>query len=106
MKNLFSLTLFLLLFSTAYAQNYSYSFDGELDQSAITKIENKCSEFESVTSTKIKYKEDAQKGEIIIFLVKKEGQRAEEDNQFKATDIKKILINSGLTPGEFRTLKK
>ena len=104
MKNLFSLTLFLLLFSTAYAQNYSYSFDGELDQAAITKIENKCSKFESVTSTKIKYKEDAQKGELLISLKTKSDKRAEADGQFKATDIKKIFLEANLIPGEFRKL--
>ena len=59
----------------------------------------------SVQSTKVKYKEDSQKGEIMIFLVIRENQRAEADNQFNATDIKKIIIDSGLTPGEFRQLK-
>jgi hypothetical protein len=105
MKKLLFVTLFLALFPTAYSQNISYSFEGQLDQSSINKLEENCYKLQSVQSAKVKYKEDSQKGEIIIVLIVKEGQRAEEDNQFKATDIKGILIDSNLTPGEFRKLQ-
>ena len=106
MKKLLLVTFFLALFSTAFSQNISYSFEGQLDQSSINKLEKDCANMLTVQSAKVKYKEDSQKGEIIIVLIVKEGQRAEEDNQFKATDIKRILIDSGLTPGEFRKLQK
>ncbi|MEJ6615598.1 MAG: hypothetical protein QNL61_01675, partial [Crocinitomicaceae bacterium] len=101
MKKLLFVTFFLALFSTAYCQDFSYSFEGQLDQSSINKLEQNCANMVSVQSTKVKYKEDSQKGEIMIFLVIRENQRAEADNQFNATDIKKIIIDSGLTPGEF-----
>ena len=106
MKKLISLTFFLALFSTAYSQDFSYSFDGQLDQASINKLESDCVNITTISSAKVKYKEDAQKGEIILFLVVNENTRSELDDQFSPTDIKKILINSGLAPGEFRQLKK
>lgn len=104
MKKIFSLTLFLLLFSAAFSQNYSYSFDGELNQSTLSEIESKCLKFEFVSSAKIRYKEDTQKGELLIHLIIKGDKRAESDGQFKATDIKQIFLDSNLNPGEFRKL--
>ena len=106
MKKIISLTFFLAFFTTAYSQDFSYSFDGQLDQASINKLENDCSQITAIRSTKVKYKEDSQKGEILLFLVVNENHRAELDNQFQPTDIKKILIDSGLVPGEFRQLKK
>lgn len=106
MKKFVSLTFFLALFTNAYSQDFSYSFDGQLDQASISKLESDCSNITTIRSTKVKYKEDSQKGEIILFLAVHENPRTELDNQFNPTDIKKILIDSGLAPGEFRQLKK
>ena len=106
MKKFVSLTFFLAFFTTAYSQDFSYSFNGQLDQASINKLEGDCLQFEAIHSAKVKYKEDSQKGEIMLFLEVKENQRAEADGQFNVTDIKKLLIDSGLTPGEFRQLKK
>ena len=106
MKKLISLTFFLALSSTAYSQDFSYSFDGQLDQTSINKLESDCANITTIRSAKVKFKEDAQKGEIILFLLVNENSRAELDDQFSPIAIKKILIDSGLTPGEFRQLKK
>lgn len=106
MKKLISLTFFLAFFTSAYSQDFIYSFDGQLDQASINKLESDCANITAIRSAKVKYKEDSQKGEIMLFLVVNENPRAELDNQFNATDIKKILIDSGLAPGEFRQLKK
>lgn len=96
----------MALYNLSFSQDISYSFEGQLDQSSVTKLEKDCASIFGIQSTKVKYKEDAQKGEIIIFLDETNNRRAEADHQFKATDIKKLILNSGLTPIEFRTLKK
>lgn len=105
MKNIFYLTLFLLFFSTAYSQNYSYTFEGELNQTTLLEVEKRCLEMEKVTSAKVKYKEDIQKGEILIQLLVDDKKRAEADHRFKAVDIKKMLLDLNLNPGEFRQIK-
>lgn len=105
MKNIFYLTLFLLFSITAYSQNYSYSFEGELNQSTLLEIEKRCLDMKEVSSAKVKYKEDVQKGEILIELFVDDKKRAEADNRFKAVDIKKILLDLNLNPGEFRQTK-
>lgn len=106
MKKFISLTFFLAVFTSAYSQDFSYSFDGQLDQASINKLESDCSKISTIRSAKVKYKEDSKKGEIILFLVENKNQRAELDDQFNPTDLKKILIESGLAPGEFRQVKK
>lgn len=105
MKNILYLTLFLLFSSSVYSQNYSYTFEGELNQTTLLEIEKRCQDMKEVSSAKVKYKEDAQKGEILIELLEDNKRRAEADDRFKAVDIKRILLDLNLNPGEFRKLK-
>lgn len=105
MKNIFYLTLLLLFSSTVYSQNYSYSFEGELNQTTLLEIEKRCLDMKEVSSAKVKYKEDVQKGEILIELFVDDKKRAEADDRFKAVDIKRILLDLNLNPGEFRQTK-
>ena len=105
MKNILYLTLFLLFSSSAYSQNYSYTFEGELNQTTLLEIEKRCQDMKEVSSAKVKYKEDAQKGEILIELFEDNKRRAEADDRFKAVDIKRILLDLNLNPGEFRQTK-
>jgi len=105
MKKLLVITFILAFVSMAHSQSFSYSFDGHLDLASLNKLEKDCAKLTAVQSTKVKYKEDVQKGELIIVLKQTEDQRAELDNPFKVTDIKQIIIDSGLTPGDFRKLK-
>ena len=105
MKKLLSLTLFILLFSNAFSQKVSYSFEGKLDFSQLTNLEKECLSLDQIAQAKVKYKEDSQKGEIIIILSELKNQRAESDGQFKAASLKQLMIKNGLNPLEFRILK-
>ena len=55
MKKFISLTFFVAAFTSAYSQDFSYSFDGQLDQASINKLEESSKEnFEMVNSFIIK----------------------------------------------------
>jgi len=106
MNKILSLFSAIILSISAFSQNYSYSFSGEMDISQISNYEKECMKFNQVKAVKIKYKPDSQKGEVII--VTKEipkDQRREGMVLFQPTDIKKFLISKGLTPMNFKELK-
>ena len=107
MKKIFTLFLGIFLSISLYSQTYSYSFEGDLNPSKIAMYEKECLKFKQVSSVKIKYKPDSQKGEIIIVTkFKPKTQRQEGVEQFQPTDFKKFIINKGLSPLYFRELKK
>lgn len=105
MKKLISLTFFLVAFASAFAQDYSYSFSGTLDQQSLDLLERNCAQVTEISSAKVKYKAEAQKGEILLFVAIKANQRAEADGQFAPADIKQVILAAGLTPGDFRSIK-
>ena len=70
----------------------------------IAQIENRCSEQPEVTSAKLKYKLDSQKGEVILF-VEPNISAGERNVGFSAADIKQVLQSFGLTPIDFVELK-
>lgn len=107
MKNVFVVTIGLLFSVVMFAQDYSYSFSGNLDISQISNYEKECLKFNQVESVKIKYKADSQKGEVIIItkdIPKDQSRQGME--LFSPIDIKKFLISKGLTPINFKEIKK
>ena len=104
MKKLIFLTLFLAIYCNVYSQNFSYSFEGQLDSQQISNIESRCLNLDQIDQAKVKYKEEAQRGEIVINIRKNENQRAESGDQFKASSLKQLMIELGLSPIEFRKL--
>ncbi len=107
MNKILGLFCAIILSISAFSQNYSYSFSGVMDINQISTYEKECMKFNQIKTVKIKYKPDSQKGEVII--VAKEPQRSENREgmvHFQPTDIKKFLISKGLTPMNFKELKK
>lgn len=107
MQKFYALLVFILMVVSAQSQTYSYSFSGDLNPQNITAYEKECMTFDRVQTVKIKYKTDSQKGEVII-VVKPypKGTKMEGKQQFKPTDIKSFLISKGLSPMQFREIKK
>jgi hypothetical protein len=103
-------TLFLLglmASNFSFSQTFSYSFSGELNASKIVKIEKKCKNIASVANAKFKYKEDSERGELILILEENQKSlRAEADNQFSPSDIKTIMIDNNLSPISFRKISE
>tara|TARA_R110002072_G_scaffold302060_2_gene483630 strand:- start:57778 stop:58098 length:321 start_codon:yes stop_codon:yes gene_type:complete len=97
-------SLFLSGFS--FCQSYVYTFEGNLDISAISELEKTCTKIQSVHSVKIKYKEDTKMGEIFIILDESEkNPKGEQEALFTPVDFKSFLISNSLTPLYFRELK-
>lgn len=86
---------------TAYGQTYSYSFEGNLNQNSIEEIQKSGVQLNQVEQFKVRYKEDSERGEVLIVLTKESERRAEEDNQFNVVEVKSLLINHGLSPLNF-----
>lgn len=104
MKNYIILLVFGLISLQGFSQNYSYSFNGEVSFDDIKKIEDRVAALPEVNSAKVRYKEDSQKGEILIHIVPS-SERVESRVTFKASELKQILQSYGLTPSQFVELK-
>lgn len=96
-----------LLFScNSYSQTFVYTFEGKLDPFSITNLESKCSEIDNVYRSKIKYKEESNKGELYITIDKSEKiLKGEEQNDFSPKALKAFLISNNLSPLSFRKLQ-
>ena len=97
------LLLGLLASNYSFGQTFVFTFTGNLDVEKIQNLEQQCSKSESVSKAKFKYKEDSERGELIIILEEKqESLRPEADNQFSPIEIKKIMIDNNLSLLSFR----
>lgn len=85
--------------STEVKKQYQYSFKGELNSQHITNLENGLSGLTFVTMAKVKYKNDSQKGEVIIHTSERT-ITSESDKGFDLIELKKTLISHNLEPIE------
>lgn len=104
MKRILLFSFFTCISLVGYSQQYSYSFEGALAIDQIQKIEERCNTLPEVSSAKVKYKDDSQRGEVIIYI-KPSNERGESRTMFKASDLKQIMQSYSLSPLEFRELK-
>lgn len=105
MKRTFILLLISFLSSISYGQTFSYSFEGSLSAELISEIEKTCSNLPQVSSTKIRYKEDSKRGEIIIKLDDSAAKsRTELGDQFSPVSLKELLLQLKLSPLDFRKI--
>ncbi len=96
--------LFSVLFGTQlFAQSYSYSFEGNLTPDQLTELESKCRAIPHLSACKIKYKPEANKGEIIVRTDTSE-ERREKSELFSPLDVKSLLMQNGLIPLDFTLL--
>jgi hypothetical protein len=99
------LTILISCSSTLlFSQDYSYSFKGKLTPEKETVLLERIGSTEGVEYCKLRYKQDSERGEIILSPEKKE-VRSEDQEVFSPTDIKTILVELELEPIEFRTIK-
>lgn len=95
----------LCISSFGFAQNYSYSFSGEIGNSdSYKKLNDELKALPGVKTIELKYKNDSKKGEFVIFV--EETSTGDNPTEFSAADLKAILIRNGLSPIQFRELKK
>ncbi len=102
MKNWLLQLIFLCALNSAYGQHYAYSFEGSPSANTLTSLHSKIELLSGVQTVKVRLKEGANKGEVIIFCEPIEG---EQDAQFNASSLKGILIAHNLSPKAFIKLK-
>jgi hypothetical protein len=96
-------TLMLCWPSLTFAQQfYSYPFSGKIQN--IEKLETELLQVEGVNSCKIRWKEEAVSGEILLDL-KPYTKQEDLKNPDTLIQIKKIVLDSGLTPHDLVELK-
>lgn len=95
--------LCILFSSLSYAQDYTYSFEGELTMNDQHRIIEECQKVAHVDIVKLKYKEDSKRGELIIWT-RPALIIGEVESSFSPADIKSQLVNMGLAPLSFTNL--
>lgn len=99
MKTFFLLLICTLGYGHIQAQDYIYSFQGSLDAEQVSQFEKSILAVEGIKECKINLKSEI-KGELFLFLETAKNQK-ENELEFSAATIKKVLLQYNLTPIEF-----
>ncbi|KAF5035034.1 hypothetical protein DSECCO2_589830 [anaerobic digester metagenome] len=107
----FTLILFFVAFNCVQAQTqdtqitkkYEYGFSGKATQQELDRIETDLYQIKTITQVKITYKPDSFTG-MLFFTRSYYPGRGEQSDDFNAADIKRIITDAGLVPGEFKEL--
>ncbi len=97
-----SCALFLGVTTFSSAQNYSYSFKGDIDSIGVVNLAEKLSHLEGVEEVKGRFKVEKSAGEFLIYS----SNFKDKSNPypFDPTKIKAVLIENNLTPLDFREI--
>lgn len=87
-----------------FSQNFAYSFNGILSESQQNELIAKILTLPEVSSCKLKYKSDSQKGEFLI-SVTESTERTENISGFSPVFVKELFVSQNIEPLEFRQLK-
>lgn len=105
MKTIFTLTAFIALSFISFAQDYSYSFNGSLNDNQYSSLLGKLESNSHISNPKIKYKDDKKGGEI-WFDINVSASKSDVENEFSPIEIKSTLISFGLEPLVFKSRPK
>jgi len=106
MKTFIALLFTICLSFVSYSQTYVMTFEGSIDPFSITQLEQKCSQIDRISSTKIKYKAESNKGELFFTLSPLAKELVgEERDDFSPIPVKTFLLENNLYPLSFRILK-
>lgn len=97
MRNLLLSSLCAFCFFQSNAQNYSYSFEGNLSTEQIVELEKSINALNGIEYCKIAVKSEMN-GEVFLYIASKS---RENESEFSAADVKNILHQFNLTPKEF-----
>lgn len=97
-----SCALFLGVTTFSNAQNYSYSFKGDIDSISVVNLAKQLSSLEGVKDVKARFKVEKSAGEFLIYS--SNFQDKSNPYPFDPTKIKAVLIENNLTPLDFREI--
>lgn len=103
MRSFYIALAFVLSHFVSFGQSASYGFTGKISLEERESLEIRAGKIPGILSIKCKYKEDSERGELIIELHEVDkNKRAEEDlPQFSPVDLKRLLLEFNLTPVDF-----
>jgi hypothetical protein len=101
-RTLYLCALFLGITTFSNAQNYSYSFQGEIDSLEVMNLAEKLSDLEGVEVIKARFKVEKSAGEFLIYT----NNFKDKTNPypFDPAKIKAVLIENNLTPLKFKEI--
>jgi hypothetical protein len=82
-----------------------YTFSGAAGQEQTEALQQELAKLEFVTEAKIEYKAEKNAGQIRV-LTAEPAPKQENDPQFSPIGMKRVLINLGFTPAEYRFEKQ
>lgn len=97
-----SCTLFVGVSTYLSAQNYSYSFKGDIDSVGVVHLADKLSTLEGVNTVKGRYKVEKSAGEFLIYSSNFEDKS--NPYPFDPSRFKAILLENNLTPLVFKEI--
>jgi len=103
MRNFYIAIAFVFCHFVSLGQRASYGFTGKISLEERLSLEAKALEIPGIRSIKCRYKEDSERGELILELHEADkGQRAEDDIQpFSPVNLKQLLLEFNLTPVDY-----
>lgn len=100
MRRFYTLLTFVLISLSGMAQDYSYSFNGELSNQ--DELLKQLQSIPQLLHPKIKYKEDKKGGEI-WFDIKMSNSKTDTHDEFSPVSVKSMLLSFGLEPLTFKS---
>jgi hypothetical protein len=97
-----SIALFLGVTTYTSAQNYSYSYTGDIDSVGAVSLAEELSRLEGIETVKARFKVDKSAGEFLIYS----SNFKDKSNPypFDPTKLKAILLENNLTPLRFNEI--
>lgn len=89
--------------TNVYAQQYSYSFSGSLENR--TELEAKILQIEGINSCKVRVKEEKSSGGEILLDIAPYAKQEDNKNPDTFIQLKRIVSEAGLDPGELTEIK-
>lgn len=102
-KNLVITLGFVLCMNMLYAQQYSYSFSGQIEEEVLSAMVIDIAKLEGVKEVKWRYKPERMAGEVLIFT--EESKDRSNPFPFSPIRVKELMSERGLTPMEFTEIK-
>ncbi|OFZ06972.1 MAG: hypothetical protein A3D92_11075 [Bacteroidetes bacterium RIFCSPHIGHO2_02_FULL_44_7] len=108
MQHFYMAIAFLFCHFVSHAQSATYGFIGKISLEERQSLETKAQDLPGILSIKCRYKEDSERGELLIDLPEAgKSTRAEDDAQtFSPADLKQLLLEFHLTPVDYILLNK
>lgn len=106
MRTLLASASIFLFSCLSFGQSASYGFEGALDPAQREQLETRCAAITGVSWVKCRYKDDLLRGELLIEPTPARSHAEADQDHFSPVFVKQLLLEFGLQPLEYVSLKK